>query len=493
MSHGDSITELAPGFRATAYSSGNIVAAIENEAERLYGLQFHPEVSTPKGPEIMRNFLQRIAGLEADYDYSYDDIIEDALTEIKEKAGERDVLAFVSGGVDSTCLAKLLECSLPSEQLHLVHVDNGFMREDESQTVAKYLKDAGVSVTVINASEMFLNGWTIIDGKRTPYIKEVTDPEIKRKIIGDTFIRVQDRVADQLNLSPDFMLAMGTLHTDLIESGSKHASQKANIIKSHHNDTAAVRQLREEERVLEPWRYIQKDDVREIGRRLGLPPQITERQPFPGPGLAIRVICAEKPSVNGNPEELVARLAKFNSEDIKTALLGIQTVGVQGDHRTYGNLAALSGEASWPELLQTARFIPRAIPGINRVIYVFGEPVEGYIDSLTPTKLTTDAIDELRYVAARVNGILADHGLDKKISQVPVVSFPINFGRPGHRSIGIRTIMTETFKTGDIALPGADFPEKVLLEIVDRVIRIPGIARVAYDLTSKPPGTTEWE
>jgi len=186
-------------------------------------------------------------------------------------------------------------------------------------------------------------------------------------------------------------------------------------------------------------------------------------------------------------------LAKFDTDQVKTALLAIKTVGVQGDHRTYGYLAALSGEASWQQFQQLARQIPRTVHGVNRVVYLFGEPVSGFIDSITPTHLTNDAIEQLRYVDSIVNNKLSAHGLDRLISQVPVISFPINFGGDGMRSIGIRTIMTPNFKTGDIALPGQDFPETVLREIVQEIVRIPGIARVAYDLTSKPPGTTEWE
>lgn len=493
MSHGDSILELAPGFEATARSS-RFIAAIANPAENLYGVQFHPERSTVEGPAMLRNFTQKIAGLEANYEYSYDEIIEDAKAEVIAMVGERQVLALISGGVDSAGLGKLLVNSLRPEQLFLVHTDNGLMRSGESEKVVEDLAAAGIPVRLVDASEMFLNGRTIIDGVLTPPLHEAIEPEIKRKIIGDVFVKVPDTVANDLGLDRDnYVLAMGTLHTDLVESGSKHASIKAATIKSHHNDTEEVRHLREAGRVMEPWRYLQKDDMREIARRLGLPPNITERQPFPGPGLAIRVICAEGPVCKGEPNFIVDRLAEFSSDKIKTALLAIQTVGVQGDHRTYGNLAALSGETDWQSLLELARTIPKVIRDINRVVYVFGEPVEGFVSSITPTKLSPDVIEEIRYVDHQVNQILVKYALDRKVSQVPVISFPVNFGRPGHHSIGIRTIMTDNFKTGDIALPGVDFPEEALMEIVDRVQRIPGISRVAYDLTSKPPATTEWE
>lgn len=493
MSHGDTMVGLAPGFDIIA-RSGDMIAAIANPAERLYGLQFHPEVSTAEGPAMLRNFLQQIAGMEAEYAYSYEEFIEDAAQEVRQQAGYNQVLAFVSGGVDSAALGALLKRALSAEQLFLVYVNNGFMREGESDYVQRTLGAAGIDVRVFDATDMFLSGTTVIDGVETPPLYQVSDPETKRKIAGDTFIKVQERMGEELGLDPEnFKLAMGTLYTDLIESGSKHASDKAAVIKSHHNDTELVRRLRDAGRVIEPWRYLQKDDVRQVGELLGLPAEIYQRQPFPGPGLAIRIICAERPYLPPDFDLVTDRLATYDTPDISTSLLPIQTVGVQGDHRTYGHLAGLSGKMDWPELVRLARAIPRQVHGVNRVVYIFGEQVKGGLDEVTPTHLTPDVIEQLRSVDALVNRKLKQHGLDRSISQVPVVSFPVSFGQPGARSIGIRTIMTSNFKTGDIALPGRDFPEDVLLEIVQEVTQIPGIARVAYDLTSKPPATTEWE
>jgi GMP synthase (glutamine-hydrolysing) len=493
MSHGDTMVELAPGFEVVA-RSGDMVAAIANPDERLYGFQFHPEVSTAEGPAMLRNFLQNVAGMEANYTYTYEEFVEDAVQEVREQADGHQVLAFISGGVDSAALAALLEKALPSEQLFLIYVNNGFMRQGESEYVQKTLAGAGIQVQVFDGTDMFLTGNTVINGVETPPLYQVTDPEIKRKIIGDIFIKVQERMGAELGLDTDnFKLAMGTLYTDLIESGSKHASDKAAVIKSHHNDTELVRRLREAGRVIEPWRYLQKDDVRAVGKLLGLPAEIYERQPFPGPGLAIRAICAERPYIPPDFDLVTDRLSAFDMPEITTCLLPVQTVGVQGDHRTYGHLAGLSGKMDWPELIQLARTIPRQIRSINRVVYLFGGPVSGGLDQITPTHLTPDVIEQLRAVDAIVNQRLKQHGLDRSISQVPVVSFPVPFGEPGARSIGIRTIMTPNFKTGDIAVPGKDFPEEVLLDIVHEITKIPGIARIAYDLTSKPPATTEWE
>ncbi len=493
MSHGDTVTELPPGFEATAYS-GELIAAFANPEQKLYGLQFHPEVSTAEGPVMLRNFLCEVAGMAPEYSYSNEEFVEDTILDVRNQVGEREVLAFVSGGVDSSALGALLERALPPEQVHLVYVDNGFMRLGESQYVTETLSRAGINISVYDAAEMFYSGTTIIDGIETPPLYEVVEPEVKRKIIGDTFIKVQDHMAEELGLDLDnFMLAMGTLHTDLIESGSKHASQKADTIKSHHNDTEAVRKLRDAGRVLEPWRFIQKDDVREVAALLDLPDEIVNRQPFPGPGLAIRIICKDSVNFDDSFFYTAEKLASFDTPDIKTSLLPIQTVGVQGDHRTYGHLVGLSGKEDWQELIRIAREIPRQVHGVNRVVYIFGEHPGPAVYEITPTHLTLDNIEQLRRVDSIVNKKLKAYGLDRSISQVPVISFPVNFGKPGNSSIGIRTILTPNFKTGDVAIPGIHFEEHILKEIVDDILKIVSISRVVYDLTSKPPATTEWE
>lgn len=505
MSHGDTITELAPGFRAIAYS-GDLIAGIANDEERLYGVQFHPEVSPPAGPELLKNFLRGVAELEADYEYSYEQFINDAVVEAQEFIGDKPALVYLSGGVDSSAAAKLLERALPNEQLHFVLVDHGFMRDDEIAKVKAMLADANINITVYDASEAYKTASTDVDGRQTPPLNEVVEPEDKRKIMGDTFITIQEHMAELLGIDKDeFVLVMGSLYTDLIESGSMMASDHADVIKTHHNDTEQVRKLRKLDRVYEPWRFIQKDDVRAVGKLLGLPEEIYQRQPFPGPGLAIRIICGETVYETDETAQIAAMLETYNQPDITASLMPIQTVGVQGDERTYGHLAVLSGKPDWAELKHLADDIPRKIHGtklvegkqqfwgINRVAYVFGEPVTGGLDTLTPTFLTSDVIAQLKTADAIVNRKLEQHGLDKTLSQVPVILLPVHFSEPGKRSLAIRTFNTVNFKTGDIALPGVDFPEDVLKEIVNELLALPGICRVLYDLSSKPPGTTEWE
>ncbi len=496
MSHGDTIVEVAEGYRVTA-RSGDLIAGISNEDGTVHGVQFHPEVLTANGAEMFKNFMGKVCGIEADYEYGYDQIIEDAIAEVRETVGDKQVLAYVSGGVDSMALAKLLAEALPAEQLFLVYVDHGMMRKGETEQVKATAEAAGIPLRIFDASKMFLDATTEIDGFETVPLKDAVDPEIKRKIIGDKFITLQDKeIAVELGLDLDnYMLGMGTLHTDLMESGSEIASALANKIKSHHNDTEAVRALRAMGRVLEPWRYLQKDDVRAVAKKLGLPEEVFNRQPFPGPGFGIRIICAEGPWWPDESDAMNDEVAKYGNERVQANVLPIRTVGLQGDHRTYGHLVSLSGkpeDRNWKELISIADNIPRKVHGVNRVCYVFGEPVTEYRE-ITPTHVTEETLGILSEADAVARRILTESGLDESLSQVPIIAFPVNFGEPGKVSIAIRTFITNNFKTGEIAVPNEDIPENVIEQMVEEILQLEKVSRVVYDLSSKPPGTTEWE
>lgn len=367
------------------------------------------------------------------------------------------------------------------------------MRRDESAVVKSALEGNGLQLRVVDASEEFYNGRTAVGGREIGPLNKTTSPEEKRHIIGDTFMRVAERAIDDLGLNWErVFLAQGTLRPDLIESASKLTSANADVIKTHHNDTGLVRKLREEGRIVEPLKDYHKDEVRELGQRLGLPEEIVWRQPFPGPGLGVRVICAERPYVTEDFDTINQLLAGF-SEDVSATLLPVQTVGVQGDGRSYNYLVGLSGARDWKELFDIARRIPKTIHKVNRVAYVFGERF-GEVRDITPTYLTPDVIRQLQEADDIVNQTLLKFDLVRALSQVPVISFPVHFGRDGARSIGIRTFMTNDFMTGLPAVPGEDIPEEAVDEMVSRIMaEVPNVAAVAYDLTSKPPGTTEWE
>jgi GMP synthase (glutamine-hydrolysing) len=306
---------------------------------------------------------------------------------------------------------------------------------------------------------------------------------------------VAEQEIAKLGLRADeVVLAQGTLRPDLIESASSSASKSAETIKTHHNDTFLVRQLREQGRVVEPLSEYHKDEVRELGTELGLPDELVWRQPFPGPGLAIRMICAEEPYIKDDFESTNQKLQEFSNKEYSLQLMPIRTVGVQGDGRSYSYLAGIAGPQNWGELMKIARDIPKTLHNVNRIAYFFGEPFEDFEPTITVTHLSKESLDQLRQADAIVNELLLKHNLIKSISQVPVVSFPVNFGREGQRSIGIRTMITNDFMTGVPAIPGKEMPENVLQEMVTRILKeVKGVARVCYDLTSKPPGTTEWE
>lgn len=498
MSHGDSVAKLSKEYQIVADSAG-LIAAIACPSRKHYGVQFHPEVDlTENGRQILSNFLFKIANLKANF--TIENREEKAITYIQESVGEGQVLLLASGGVDSTVTAALLRKALKPEQIIAVHIDNGFMRQNESQKVKTALSKIGIELTILKAQKDFSEATTSVKNEKIGPLCLVTDPQQKRQIVGDTFIKITEAYLRTLNLDLDqVFLVQGTLRPDLIESASKSVSQAADRIKTHHNDTDVVRSLRERGRVIEPLVDYHKDEVRQLGEQLGLPSELVWRQPFPGPGLSIRILCAKKPYVTLDYDQLLCKLQTFVKDPYRVTLLPIRSVGVQGDGRTYSYAAAISiaaGEKiNWLHLMNLAREIPKVLHQINRVTFVFGEPIDRSIKTVTPTLLNEANISKLRAADQIVNDLLYKHDLLRKISQVPVILIPIDFGETNEsHSIVIRTFITNDFMTGLAATPSKEIPEKVLTEMVSEIKKqVSGISRVLYDLTSKPPGTTEWE
>jgi GMP synthase (glutamine-hydrolysing) len=372
MSHGDSIVRPPPGFRPTAQTDSTPFAGLADPGRNLYGIQFHPEVvHTPRGRDVLRNFVVEIAGVRPNWTAS--NLIETTVAEIRERVGEGHVICALSGGVDSAVAATLVHRAI-GDQLTCIYVDHGLMRKRESELLrVTFERDLGMKLVMVDARDRFL--------KR---LGGVEDPEEKRTIIGDEFIRVFEEEATKLG-QIDF-LTQGTLYPDVIESKTSETktSQK---IKTHHNVGGLPSDLRF--RLIEPLRYLFKDEVRRVGVELGLPDSMVQRQPFPGPGLAIRIlgeVTAERLDTLREADWIVI-------DEIKAAglyrslwqsfaiLTPVRSVGVMGDGRTYANVVAVRAvtsddgmTADWARLpydllAKISSRIVNEVPGVNRVVY----------------------------------------------------------------------------------------------------------------------------
>ncbi|MGO9480770.1 MAG: glutamine-hydrolyzing GMP synthase [Candidatus Kryptoniota bacterium] len=371
MSHADKITKLPTGFAPIAHTDNSPVAAFSSKSKKIYGVQFHPEVvHTTKGKEILSNFLFKICGCTGDWKAG--NFIEEKIREIKETVGNQKAICALSGGVDSAVAAVLMQRAI-GDKLHAVHIDNGLMRKDESKKVVEYFKNNfKMNLHHVDASGTFLRK-----------LRGVADPEKKRKIIGNTFIEVFEKTAHEIK--DVIFLAQGTLYPDVIESQS-HKGPSAKI-KTHHNvgGLPEVMKLK----LIEPFRLLFKDEVRQVGRELGISNEIIDRHPFPGPGLAVRIlgdISPEKLEILRQADDIFIDEIKKHGiyTDIWQAfavLLPVQSVGVMGDERTYEftiALRAVTSEdgmtADWAQvpyevLAKVSGRIINEVRGVNRVVY----------------------------------------------------------------------------------------------------------------------------
>ncbi len=458
MSHRDAVQAPPPGFDVLGSTATCTVAAMASPERGLYAVQFHPEVAhTPCGAQILTNFVFGACGCVKDWDPAGQvDALED---QIRAAAHDRNVFFFVSGGVDSTVAYTLCLRALGPERVHGTYVDTGLMRQGETDFVRANFTQLGASAFAVeDAAGQFLGA-----------LKGAVQPEEKRHIIGEEFVRVQQRILESDHfLDGSWVLGQGTIYPDTIESGG---TTKAELIKTHHNRVAGIQKLIDEGRIIEPLASFYKDEVRAIGRQIGLPPALLDRHPFPGPGLAIRCLCTASE----------ARVEKLS----EGWLLPVQTVGVQGDSRTYRAVLAIHG---FPDSQEESASLINKMERINRVVVEVW--TAGKIGDMraNPGFLTAERLTRLRTADAIVRRLTHESGFDQAVWQFPVVLMPL--GTPERPdSVVLRPIDSVDGMTASVVR----MPKELLAEMARELSAVPGVAGVFYDLTNKPPATIEWE
>ena len=461
MSHFDSVAKVPLGFRVTASTGISGVAAMSDAERRLFGIQFHPEViHTHAGRRVLENFVFDICGAVRDWNVAQRvPVVEER---IRSAVGDRNVFFFVSGGVDSTVAYTLCLRALGPERVYGIYVDTGLMRKEETEFVRSVFSELGATHFLVDEAETeFLSA---LDG--------LTDPEAKRCAVGEQFVRVQERIlATEHFMDGHWILGQGTIYPDTIES---KGTAKADLIKTHHNRVAGVQALIDSGRIIEPLTSFYKDEVREIGRELGLPSKFLARHPFPGPGLAIRCLCS--------PDELPV------APSSDAVLLPVRSVGVQGDARSYRRVLALDRLPTSTDIETTAPELTNARSDINRVVAVCGSKVAISGLKVFAASITRKRLDILREADSIVRRFCLQTGFEEEVWQFPVVLLPLGTG-DAQESIVLRPINSVDGMTADVILMARDN----LLQLTQLLLALPGVAAVFYDLTHKPPGTIEWE
>ena len=496
MSHQDGVLQMGEGFEVVGSTKDCPFAATQNLAKRRFSLQFHCEVKdTPCGNQIFQNFAD-YCGMQKNWDQ--DTVLNIILENIKKEADGRNVLLFLSGGVDSTITFALLNKALGQDRVLGLHIDNGFMRKNESHNVAEaYRKFGFTNFIVEDASESFLKA-----------IAGLTDPQKKRMAVGENFITVRNEVTARQNLDDTWLLAQGTLYPDIIESGG---TKNSHTIKTHHNRVAGIQKLIAKGLIIEPIRDLYKDEVRAIGKKLGLSDELVMRHPFPGPGLSINVLCNDGKTNPKDAEELPLAQKELDEikldmfcekcqASLKRSVLPVRSVGVQGDFRTYRFPALLTfadegdGFYHFPDkrekIEECSSTITNAAKYINRTcIKLFQRPglsddalkiQEGYCDRRR--------LDQLREVDNIVLTELHKSGWYDKIFQHLTIDLPYA-SSADHASFVLRPVISEDVMTARFAM----WPKDLLSTIVHKIAELPFVDALYFDATNKPPATFGWE
>ncbi len=480
MSHYDSVVSVGPDFEEIGYSftgngSEHRFAAIGSDKFRRYGFQFHPEVDdTIHGDDMIANFVFEICGCAKSW--SMDGFMDEEILRIQEQVGSGSVFLLASGGVDSTVAAVLLGKALGSERLHLLHIDNGLMRLNESADVLQMFTEIGLdrNLHFVDASDTFLDA-----------LADAVGPEEKRRIIGDTFVQVFQNEGERLGIE-HHLLGQGTIYPDTIETGG---TKRADTIKTHHNRVPIIEEMLADGKVIEPLADLYKVEVRELGARMGIDREALWRHPFPGPGLGVRLLCSTGAQDTEDFDSIVPQVealaATFGLEGL---VLPIRSVGVKADLRAYEHPVLLSGDVPWDDLIAAVSAITAQVPGINRCVWNLGAShpttavaVPGYVTRLR--------LHLLREADALVMQALRRHGLYDEVWQCPTVLVPLNLQGTEGETIVLRPVRSARAMT---ATP-VELPAEVVAELRTGILALEGIGGLTLDVTSKPPGTIEWE
>ncbi len=472
MSHGDHISILPENFRVTASSSSIRIASYESTDKRFFGTQFHPEVThTKNGMKMLENFVAQCTN---ELNWKVKSFKQQLINKIREKVKNRKLVLLLSGGVDSLVTLELCIQAVGNENVYSIHIDTGFMRLNESSEIMEHFDRLGFkNIKIINAEEQYLKE-----------LEGIVDPEQKRLIIGKLFVDIANKELSKLEQNTDWMLVQGTIYPDTIESGATDKSAK---IKTHHNRVDEIEKLIAEGKIIEPIKELYKDEVRKLGKELGLPEKLVNRHPFPGPGLAIRVICPDvtKPQDDYTKEEKYMNeiLSEFN---IQGKILPVKSVGVQGDFRTYHHPAVVwfkeGASKSWKIINECSSKVINRLKTVNRLIFSL-EP----IDDLHLEKLFLEKqnLDELR----KVDAILRKKTDDiKDVWQMPVVQLPIR-NTEGKLCYVMRPVCSQDAMSASVYEMDFSYLENIISEVQSKE----NVGFIFYDITTKPPGTIEWE
>ncbi len=470
MSHGDEVSVLGEGFEVCGKTKSCGNAAVWHPQKNLFGIQFHPEVTHSEfGGQLLKNFLSIC---QVSRDWTIEKFFEEHTQKLKKQIGDKNVILFVSGGVDSTVAFALLTKVLGEGRVRGLFVDNALLRQDEVHYVEQSIRAIGADLTVMREADLFLKN-----------LKHKYEPEAKREIIGNTFLEVQRKFFAENEVSADTLLAQGTIYPDTIESGATKNSVK---IKTHHNRVPEIQKMIDEGKVIEPLADLYKDEVRALGELLGLPHELVWRHPFPGPGLGVRILCNEEIVTDRTIESKVVA-----DQNIK--ILPLKSVGVQGDFRTYRHPATLEIDSSLniSELEKLSTQIINQSNQVNRCLVCLGKNTkdELKIASMPSVYMTEDRVKRLQKADHIVTKYLLEMDLYNDVWQFPVVLVPISFNGVGKESIILRPINSIDAMSASVG----NLPKAFFEKVTEEILKDTDISAVFLDITSKPPGTIEWE